>query len=198
MAANRFDLILASTSLRRAQILRQMGVSFEFAQHNVNERSDRFENPRDYVLRVAKEKAMGGLSISGGNKPVLGADTIVCLDRKIFGKPENLQEALSMLKQLSGRKHSVYSAIAIANGRTIEHRVVVSEVTFRDLDYNERVDYCSSGEPYGKAGGYAIQGLGAIFVKHLNGSYSGVVGLPIYQTYELLKIFKVPFWKDRR
>ena len=175
-----------------------MGVSFEFAQHNVNERSDRFENPRDYVLRVAKEKAMGGLSISGGNKPVLGADTIVCLDRKIFGKPENLQEALSMLKQLSGRKHSVYSAIAIANGRTIEHRVVVSEVTFRDLDYNERVDYCSSGEPYGKAGGYAIQGLGAIFVKHLNGSYSGVVGLPIYQTYELLKIFKVPFWKDRR
>ena len=150
-----------------------MGVSFEIAQPNVNERSDRYENPRDYVLRVAKEKAMGGLSISGCNKPVLGADTIVRLDRKIFGKSENFQEAQSMLKQLSGRKHSVFSAVAIANGRTIEHRVVVIEVTFRDLDCDERMDCCRCGEPCGIAGGYAIQGLGAIFVKHLNGSYSG-------------------------
>ena len=146
MVANRCDLILASTSLRRAQIFRQMGVSCEIAQHHVNERCDRDENPRDYSLRVAKEKALGGLSISGVNKPVLGADTIVYLERKIFGKPESLQKALSMLEQLSRGKHYVYSAVAIANGCIIEHLVVFSEVTLRGLDYNERADYFRSGK----------------------------------------------------
>ena len=129
--------------------------------------------------------------------PVLGADTIVNLDRKIFGKPKTLKEATTMLGELSGRKHFVYSAVAIANRTAIEQRLAISEVTFRDLDYKERLDYCNTGEPFGKAGGYAIQGLGAIFVKHVSGSYSGVVGLPIYQTYELLKIFHVPVWKNK-
>ena len=197
MASRSFDIILASASVRRAKILRQMGVRYEIAKNTVDERYTRHESPQDYVLRLAREKAQQGLSITGPDMPVLGADTIVNLDRKIFGKPKTLKEATTMLGELSGRKHYVYSAVAIANGTAIEQRLAVSEVTFRDLDYKERLDYCNTGEPYGKAGGYAIQGLGAIFVKHISGSYSGVVGLPIYQTYELLKIFHVPVWKNK-
>ena len=197
MASRSFDIILASASVRRAKILRQMGVRYEIAKNTVDERYTRHESPQDYVLRLAREKAQQGLSITGPDMPVLGADTIVNLDRKIFGKPKTLKEATTMLGELSGRKHYVYSAVAIANGTAIEQRLAVSEVTFRDLDYKERLDYCNTGEPYGKAGGYAIQGLGAIFVRHISGSYSGVVGLPIYQTYELLKIFHVPVWKNK-
>ena len=197
MASRSFDIILASASVRRAKILRQMGVRYEIAKNTVDERYTRHESPQDYVLRLAREKAQQGLSITGPDMPVLGADTIVNLDGKIFGKPKTLKEATTMLGELSGRKHYVYSAVAIANGTAIEQRLAVSEVTFRDLDYKERLDYCNTGEPYGKAGGYAIQGLGAIFVKHMSGSYSGVVGLPIYQTYELLKIFHVPVWKNK-
>jgi septum formation protein len=197
VASRSFDIILASASVRRAKILRQMGVRYQIAKNMVDERYTRHESPQDYVLRLAREKAQQGLSIMGPDMPVLGADTIVNLDRKIFGKPKTLKEATIMLGELSGRKHFVYSAVAIANGTAIEQRLAVSEVTFRDLDYKERLDYCNTGEPYGKAGGYAIQGLGAIFVKHVSGSYSGVVGLPIYQTYELLKIFHVPVWKNK-
>ena len=102
-----------------------------------------------------------------------------------------------MLSELSGRKHYVYTSVAIADGSTVKQRLTVSEVTFRDLDHNERVDYCNTGEPFGKAGGYAIQGFGAIFIAHLTGSYSGVVGLPIYQTCQLLKVFRVPFWQNK-
>ena len=197
MSANGYDLILASKSLRRAQILDQMGVKYKIARHHVNERLDRSEDPKDYVLRMAKEKAMCGLSIIGSKKPVLGADTVVYMDRKIFGKPTNRQEALSMLSQLSGRKHYVYTSVAIADESTVKQVLTVSEVTFRDLDHNERLDYCNTGEPFGKAGGYAIQGFGAIFIAHLTGSYSGVVGLPIYQTCQLLKVFRVPFWQNK-
>ena len=197
MSANGYDLILSSSSLRRAQILDQMGVRYKISRHHVNELRDRSEGPEDYVLRMAEEKAMCGLSLIGFKKPVLGADTIVYLDRKIFGKPANLQEALSMLRELSGRKHCVYTSVAIADGSIVEKRLAVSEVTFRDLDHNERLDYCNTGEPFGKAGGYAIQGFGAIFIKHLTGSFSGVVGLPIYQTSQLLKVFRVPFWQNK-
>ena len=197
MASRNFDIILASASVRRAKILRQMGVRYQIAQNTVDERYTRNESPQDYVLRLAREKAQQGLSIMDPDMPVLGADTIVNLDRKIFGKPKTLKEATTMLGELSGRKHFVYSAVAIANRTAIEQRLAISEVTFRDLDYKERLDYCNTGEPFGKAGGYAIQGLGAIFVKHVSGSYSGVVGLPIYQTYELLKIFHVPVWKNK-
>ena len=197
MASRSFDIILASSSVRRAKILRQMGVRYQIAQNTVDERYTRHESPQDYVLRLAREKAQQGVSIMDPDMPVLGADTIVNLDRKIFGKPKTPKEATTMLGELSGRKHFVYSAVAIANRTAIEQRLAVSEVTFRDLDYKERLDYCNTGEPFGKAGGYAIQGLGAIFVKHVSGSYSGVVGLPIYQTYELLKIFHVPVWKNK-
>ena len=197
MASRSFDIILASASARRAKILRQMGVRYQIAQNTVDERYTRHESPQDYVLRLAGEKAQQRLSIMDPDMPVLGADTIVNLDRKIFGKPKTMKEATTMLGELSGRKHFVYSAVAIANRTAIEQRLAVSEVTFRDLDYKECLDYCNTGEPYGKAGGYAIQGLGAIFVKHVSGSYSGVVGLPIYQTYELLKIFHVPVWKNK-
>ena len=197
MASRSFDILLASASVRRAKILRQMGVRYEIAKNTVDERYTRHESPQDYVLRLAREKTQQEVSIMGPDMPVLGADTIVNLDRKIFGKPKTLKEATTMLGELSGRKHFVYSAVAIANGTTLEQRLAISEVTFRDLGCKERLDYCNTGAPYGKVSGYAIQGLSVIFLKHMSGSYSGIFGLPIYQTYELLKIFHAPVWKNK-
>lgn len=188
------DLLLASNSPRRKELLIQMGVNFSVIANSVDESLQTVETPRDYVSRLALAKARGGFALSSSNTPVLGADTAVVLGQQIFGKPSDADEALSMLMALSARKHSVMTAVAVTDGVTSANRVSVSEVTFRCIETCECRDYVRTGEPMDKADGYAIQGFGGVFVEHLEGSYSGVVGLPIDLTHQLLRLFHVPIW----
>ena len=151
------------------------------------------EDPREYVRRLAIAKASAGLAaVPAGQRDaavVLGADTSVVLGRQIFGKPAGEAEAAAMLAALSGRTHQVMSAVALTDGRTTLDRLSVTEVQLRSIRAAESAAYWRTGEPRDKAGGYAIQGLGAVFVEHISGSYSGVVGLPLFETAELLEQF---------
>ncbi|MDE0841428.1 MAG: Maf family protein [Porticoccaceae bacterium] len=194
MVTDAIDLFLASGSPRRSQMLAQMGVKFSVLANDVDESLQATEAPRAYVSRLAMAKAERGFSNTLSSIPVLGADTVVVLGQQIFGKPCNSNEAHSMLTALSGRVHSVITAVAVTNGLTTATRVSTSDVRFRKLTGDERRDYVATGEPMGKAGGYAIQGFGGIFVEHLAGSYSGVVGLPVDLTHQLLQLFGVSVW----
>lgn len=196
------NLILASASPRRSDLLRQIGVVFAVSPVDIDEKQLSGEEPKDFVCRLAVEKARVGflrqLDADPGRKlPVLGADTIVVCGEEVFGKPENADHAFAMLKALSGTTHCVFSAVAVCD--SVKCNVVLSEtrVTFRTLTIEEIATYWASGEPQGKAGAYAIQGLGGIFVTRLEGSYSGVVGLPLMETAQLLKEFAVPVWTDK-
>lgn len=182
-------LFLASQSPRRRELLNQVGVAFEPLDVVVDETPAPGEPARDYVRRVAREKAGAGLwqvsSVAGAL--VLGADTEVVLDGEIFGKPANAEDAARMLRRLSGRTHQVISAVAIVSaGREFEVDVV-SEVRFGTLDEASIAAYVATGEPMGKAGAYAVQGRGATLVAHLSGSYSAVMGLPLFETVALLR-----------
>jgi len=190
-----FDLILASASPRRVDILNQIGVRFSVAPADIDESQVGNESPTDFVCRLAREKAQAGYEFHMGSQPALGADTVVVCDEKIFGKPKSLADSKRMLSQLSGRAHKVVSAVAINNGD--ETAVLMSEtlVIFRTISDQECLNYWSTGEPTGKAGSYAIQGFGSIFVESIQGSYSGVVGLPIAETCSLLRRFEIPFWQ---
>lgn len=184
------QLLLASCSPRRKQLLAQLGLQFSSVQINVDETLRDESSTQAYVQRLAIAKAQAGVQLHGTQLPVLGADTAVVLDGKIMGKPKDQDDAFQMLQQLSGRVHEVQTAVAI-----VQHNIAVetstSRVTFRDISAQEARAYWESGEPSDKAGGYAIQGYGAIFVTHLEGSYSGVMGLPIYETAQLLKKFNI-------
>lgn len=189
------ELILASASPRRAEILQQIGVDFRIASSDINETPMLQESAFDYVQRMAKEKAQHVInSIADSSAVVLGADTTVVLDSKIYGKPKNQEDGLAMLMALSGNTHQVLTAVAMGNKQQCLLRLSSTDVKFRDLDSKECTAYWHTGEPNDKAGGYAIQGLGAVFVEKISGSFSGVVGLPIDQTAQLLKIFDVPIW----
>lgn len=189
------DLILASASPRRAEILQQIGVAFQIAPADIDETPMPQELPIDYVQRMAQEKAQYVIdSVANSSTVVLGADTSVVLGCKIYGKPKNQEEALVMLADLSGKTHQVLTAIAMGNNQRCVIKLSATDVKFRELDPEECLDYWKTGEPSDKAGGYAIQGLGAVFVEKINGSFSGVVGLPIEQTSQLLQTFKVPIW----
>jgi len=190
-----FDLILASASPRRVDILNQIGVRFSVAPADIDERQIANELPTDFVCRLACQKAETGYESQMGSQPVLGADTIVVCDKKIFGKPTDYADSRQMLSQLSGRTHKVISAVAINNGA--ETAVLMSQtlVIFRTISDQECLNYWSTGEPDGKAGSYAIQGFGSIFVESIEGSYSGVVGLPIAETSSLLRRFEIPIWQ---
>ena len=153
------------------------------------------EEPLAYVSRLAGAKADAGVQgASGSGRPVLAADTVVVIGREILGKPRDRDDAVRMLRLLSGRTHEVLTAIALAAGGGISRRLSRSEVTFRDITAAEAADYWDTGEPSDKAGGYAIQGLGAVFVAQLLGSFSGVMGLPLYETAALLEAAGVPRW----
>lgn len=179
-------LILASSSPRRRELLAQLGVPFEVVAVDVDETCRAGEAPEAYAVRVAADKARAGVAAARRPAAVaLGADTVVVLDGEILQKPAGRDDALAMLARLSGRTHRVLSGVAIA-GRCEGVRLSESLVTFREIDARERLAYWESGEPADKAGGYAIQGLGAVFVSRLQGSYSGVVGLPLFETAELL------------
>lgn len=182
------QLYLASTSPRRQALLTQVGYLFKTLAIQIDETPQANEKATDFVTRMALEKARAGWQhVQRTNLlPVLAADTIVVLDDEIFGKPRDRHHALSMLEQLSARSHQVMTAIAVRNREYESVRLTSSQVSFRQLSRLEIESYWQTGEPEGKAGGYAIQGRAALFIKHLEGSYSSVMGLPLCETGELL------------
>lgn len=192
------DLYLASQSPRRRELLCQIGVRHQVVQACVPEQPTAGETAFDYVQRLAREKAAAGyhqLQLrSLPLAPVLGADTLGLLDGLILEKPRDKAHAAQMLRQLSGRTHQVITAVTLHSADKQASRVSVTDVTFRALSDAEIAAYWATGEPQDKAGSYAIQGLGAVFVSEIRGSYSGVVGLPIEATCELLQEFGVPWW----
>ena len=194
------SLYLASGSPRRRELLTQIGVPFSTVSAAIDETPLLNEAATAYVERLAREKARAGYKHVMVSPPddafcVLGADTAVVLDGQILGKPVDEADALAMLMALSGREHEVLTAIALIDVTRCETRVVRSAVRFRNISTQEAARYWASGEPLDKAGGYAIQGLGAVFVSGLEGSYSAVVGLPVCETAELLGHFGIPCWQ---
>lgn len=185
-------LCLASSSPRRRQLLQQLGVAHSVRSADVDETPLPRERPRDYVARVASAKARAVWS-ADASLPVLGADTTVVVDAVMFGKPAGKAAGLTMLMSLSGRVHEVLSAVALANANGVALALSASAVRFRALSPEECGAYWDSGESHDKAGAYAIQGLAAAFIESLHGSYSGVMGLPLFETAELLRAARIPF-----
>ncbi|MGZ5075980.1 MAG: Maf family protein [Methylobacter sp.] len=179
------QIILASASPRRKELLDQIKIAYRVHPVDLDETPLANEMPLDYVQRLAAEKSAACVAALGDSLPVLAADTAVVLDGLIMGKPKDRDDAFSMLRLLSGKMHRVYSAVSL-RGREHGQAVSITEVTFRSLTESEIEAYWQSGEPADKAGSYAIQGLGGIFVESINGSFSGVVGLPLFETAELL------------
>jgi len=194
------QLYLASGSPRRRELLTQIGVPFTALSAQIDETPFPDESPSAYVERLALGKAAAGLALlpagqGGSSACVLGADTAVVLEGRILGKPVDEADAVAMLMALAGREHEVLTAIALIDHQRCESRIVSSHVRFRPLRIEEARAYWASGEPADKAGSYAIQGLAAIFVQGLRGSYSSVVGLPLCETAELLGHFGIPCWQ---
>jgi len=189
-------LCLASASPRRRELLEQLGVSYISAVPDIDEAVLPGEAAADYVVRMARAKARL-VHPHGAGLPVLAADTIVLIEQRICSKPADAQDGIAMLLQLSGRTHQVLTAVALAAAGEVNYRVSRSEVRFRHLTVAEALAYWDTGEPHDKAGGYAVQGHGAVFVEHLAGSYSGVMGLPLFETAELLAGAGVSYWLDR-
>jgi septum formation protein len=177
-------LHLASSSPRRQEILAALGLVFSFGGVDVDEQRLPGESPEAMVLRLAAAKARVA---TDGSRVTLGADTAVVLGEDIFGKPRNRDDALQMLDRLSGRTHKVLTGVALYSEQGLRAALSVSEVRFREIGSDEALAYWQSGEPCDKAGAYAIQGLGGAFVETLSGSYSGVVGLPVFETVQLLR-----------
>lgn len=191
------SLLLASGSIRRKELLDQIGVQYQSASMDIDESVQDKETPNDYVLRLAREKAQAGILVNP-DLVVLAADTTVVVDGNILGKPESDQDARDMLRQLSGSAHQVLTGIAVAKylegELKIASQVVCTEVLFSIISDQQIEQYIKTGEPMGKAGAYGIQGKAALFVERLEGSYSNVVGLPLAETGKLLEGFDVPIW----
>lgn len=183
-------LYLASQSPRRRELLQQLGVAFQVLTLEVPEVPRHGEAPADYVRRVACDKALAGLASldaeAAAHAQIIGSDTEVVLDEAVFGKPADAADAAAMLRRLSARTHTVLSAVWLVSARRQQCALSISQVRFAALDDARIAAYVATGEPFGRAGGYAIQGLGAAFVAHLEGSYSGVMGLPLFETAQLL------------
>jgi septum formation protein len=190
---------LASGSPRRRELLQQIGVSFRVVGTAVDETALKGEGAVEYVLRLAAAKADAGWERSrdAAEVPVLAADTAVVLDGQILGKPTGQEDAADMLRRLSGRTHEVLTAIAVRGAGGVRSLVSRSEVTFRAIDDAEVQAYWETGEPCDKAGAYAVQGHAAVFIADLRGSYSGVMGLPLYETAGLLSDAGVSQWHTR-
>ena len=179
------DLILASASPRRSELLNQVGLAHTIQAADIDETPLNKEAPADYVLRVAHAKSLAIYQQCNKNAVVLAADTSVVLGSTIMGKPENLQRAIAMLSSLSANTHQVYSAVSI-RGQKTQQVLSVSDVTFRAISEQEIIQYWKTGEPADKAGAYAIQGLASIFIQSIQGSFSGIMGLPLFETAQLL------------
>lgn len=181
------DLYLASQSPRRRQLLAQIGVRFEVLAPNIEEVRGAGEPAEQFASRMAREKAQAVVArTAAAPRPVLAADTVVVLDGTVLAKPRDRNDGLAMLRRLSGRTHEVISALAVVAGQRTVERAQVSRVRFAELSEAAIAAYWRTGEPRDKAGAYAIQGYGAAFVVHLDGSHSGVMGLPLYETVAAL------------
>lgn len=193
-------IYLASTSPRRRELLTQIGVLFDPISATVEEKISATETSLEYVQRLALDKARAGLAevqrLGLRLAPVLGADTLGILGGQLLEKPEDQTDAARMLRALSGQTHQVITALALTDGRRTETALSITEVRFRHLTDEEIAAYWQTGEPRDKAGGYAIQGLGAVFVQSIKGSYSNVVGLPLETCCDLLKRFDIPWWQN--
>jgi septum formation protein len=186
-------ICLASMSPRRRELLAQIGVPHKVIAAHVDESLAPGESPADYVARLARLKAIT-VRQRGESLPVLAADTTVVAAGSVHGKPADRAAGLAMLAALSGTTHQVLTAVALATGSDVTVRVNRSSVRFRDIERAEMEAYWETGEPRDKAGGYAIQGFGAVFVAELSGSYSGVMGLPLLETVELLRAAGIRYW----
>ena len=186
-------ICLASMSPRRRELLAQIGVPHTVFAAHVDESHLPDESPTDYVARLALLKATT-VRDRGETLPVLAADTTVVLDGVVYGKPVDRADGVAMLARLAGKTHEVLTAVALATPRGIALRVNLSTVRFRDIDGAEIEHYWETGEPRDKAGGYAIQGYGAVFVAGLSGSYSAVMGLPLLETAQLLRDAGLRYW----
>lgn len=184
---NQAFIYLASASPRRRELLRQIGVAHRVHAVDIDEDRHGGETPRDYVARMAHEKAHAAVLDVGCEVPVLAADTSVVVDGETLGKPAGRDDGLAMLARLSGRAHSVLTAVAVVDRDQTRAACNETRVEFRALDEAERQAYWESGEPHDKAGGYAIQGIAAVFVERIVGSYSAVMGLPLFETARLLR-----------
>jgi septum formation protein len=178
-------LHLASSSPRRKEILAALGLTFSVGGADVDEQQLGGESAEDMVLRLAADKATAGAP--GGDITVIAADTLVVLGDEIFGKPADQDAALDMLARLSGRTHQVLTGVAVWAHEKMRSALSVTDVQFREISPDEALAYWQSGEPCDKAGAYAIQGRGGVFVEAISGSYSGVVGLPVFETVKLLE-----------
>ena len=194
-------IYLASKSPRRTELLQQIGVEHQILDIDVDEKINRSNSPKANVRALSVLKCQEGvrkiISERKSSFPVLAADTIVVLGDKIFGKPREESDAINMLLKLSGKTHLVMTAVTIgimteeAKFHTI---IVTSRVEFAKLTASDCKEYCDTGEPFDKAGGYGIQGYGSAFIRKLNGSYSNIVGLPIHEVVQLLKELEIPYW----
>ena len=203
MAASEF-VYLASQSSRRRQLLDQLGLRYEMLLADAVEDAEALEQihageaPATYVTRVTALK-LGAALLRRKRRglpaaPVLCADTTVAIGRQILGKPADAAEARAMLSLLSGRTHRVLTAVAVGTSAARSQMLSVSRVSFAPMSARQISDYAASGEPLGKAGAYAVQGRGATFISHISGSYSGIMGLPLFETAQLLRSFKVKVW----
>ena len=201
------QVVLASASPRRAELLEQLRIRFLKVQPDVDESAGPGEQALDLVRRLAVVKAaaveqllrsgLPGSGLPGAGLPVLAADTLVVIDGLALGKPVSRSDALAMLARLSGRAHEVLTAVAVAGPEGIQSEVSRSTVRFRTISADAARRYWATGEPVDKAGAYAIQGIGAVFVDRLEGSYSGVMGLPLAETERLLSEAGVDCWRHR-
>ena len=185
------SILLASASPRRAELLQQIGVHFQALPVDIDESPRAGEAALEFVQRLALEKAQAGYLQTGNGRPVLGSDTIVVVDEQILGKPTDRDDALRMLGLLSGRGHQVMTAVALVDGQKVARALNVSQVYFRSLQPSEIEAYWNTGEAVDKAGAYGIQGIAAQFIERLDGSYSGVMGLPLFETAQLLQQFGI-------
>ena len=188
MANSNKPMILASSSPRRRELLNQIGVDFRIIVADIDETIREGECARDYVCRMAREKALEVHRHDSVTVPVLGADTTVVVNGSILGKPVDREDAIRLLENLSARTHEVWSAVAllIPGGKMLEC-LNITRVTFSELDRTWIESYCDSGDPMDKAGAYGVQGMAAQKISHLEGSYSGVMGLPLHETAEILQ-----------
>lgn len=193
MTSTANHLYLASGSPRRRELLEQLGLSLERIHADIDETVHAGETAADYALRLALEKAAAGWRVveqgALASHPLLAADTTVTLDGEIFGKPEDAADARRMLRAFSGRRHQVVTALAVRQGERVESAVSVTEVSFRQLDAHDIERYLATGEPFDKAGAYGIQGKAGVFVERIDGSFTGVMGLPLFETAQLLGRF---------
>lgn len=180
------QILLASASPRRSELLHQLGVCFQIYAPNIDETPFIHEDPLDYVQRMAESKAIASMQVNNNTIPILTADTVVVLHQQIMGKPQDYADAIAMLTALSGHTHYVYSAICVLTDQ-IYQAVSISEVRFKSLTEKEIIAYCQTKEPWDKAGAYAVQGLAAMFIEHIKGSFSGIMGLPLFETAQLLR-----------